>query len=532
MNTINIMIKNIEVFEKAPVPKAVFKMAIPTVLSMIVSVFYNMVDAFFVGLIGDPSQFAAVNVATPVFLVLMAAGNIFGMGGSSFISRSLGRREYDLVKKISSFCFYTGIGTGITGGALLLIFITKILNAIGTTEGTFIYAKQYLSLVAWGGPIIVVSNAFTNIIRGEGAAKNSMKGMMAGTIVNIILDPIFILKDLFGIKLLGLGVEGAALATIIGNAVTLAIYLIHVVSKSSMLSINPRFYQARHGIMAGVFSIGLPASITNILMSLSSIVTNNLLASYYYVKITNEALLEKATTYFDSTTQHVIKWSTVIGGYVEVLKNESGQLVETAIASIPAGAEKIYGDVPTCAMGVALKANMLALFIMLGIAMGVSPLIGYNYGSRNLKRMKAILKFALLCNFVAGSSVTILYWIFTTPVIKVFSSDPAVILMGHPMIYSLMASIPILGFLFCFNFTFQAIGKGRQSLILAISRQGFVFFPLIFIMNHYIGLYGIVWAQPVADAVSVIMAIVMFRGLNKDFKEIEEEHEALQVLEN
>ncbi len=526
------MIKNIDVFEKLPVPKAVFKLAIPTVLSMIVAVFYNMVDAFFVGLIHDPSQFAAVNVATPVFLILMAAGNIFGMGGSSYISRSLGRKEFDVVKKISSFCFYAGIGTGIIGGALILIFIRDILNGIGTTEITFGFAKQYLSIVAWGGPVIVVSNAFTNIIRGEGAASNSMKGMMAGTIVNIILDPIFILKELWGIKLLGLGVEGAALATIIGNAVTLVIYIWHILSKNSMLTINPKYYQARDGIMAGVLSIGLPASVTNVLMSVSSIITNNLLSSYYYTKITDSGLAEKANTFLQETTGHVFRWSEELKTYLEIFVDKAGSVIETAVSAIPAGVVAIYGDVPIAAMGVALKANMLAIFVMLGFAMGVSPLIGYNYGARNLKRMKDVLKFTVVCNIIAGSVITVTYFIFTTPIIQIFSTDKAVIELGHPMIYSLMASTPILGTLFCFNFTFQAIGKGKQSLILAISRQGFVFFPMVFIMNSVIGLYGIVWAQPVADLVSIVMAIIMFLGLNKDFREIEEEHEALQVLES
>lgn len=486
------MIKNIEIFEKAPVPKAVFKMAVPTVLSMIVAVFYNMVDAFFVGMIGDPSQFAAVNVATPIFMFLMAAGNIFGMGGSSFISRALGRKEYDLVDKISSFCFYAGIVVGIVGGVLILIFIKPILNAIGTTDTTFGFAKEYLTVIACGGPLIVISNAFSNIIRGEGASKNSMQGMMAGTIVNIILDPIFILKGLFGVKLLGMGVQGAALATLIGNAITLVIYISHIISKNSVLSINPKFYQAKDGILSGVFAIGLPASLTNILMSFSAIVTNNLLASYYSVTVTSEQLLPKISTFIEGNP--------------------------------------VFGDVPTAAMGVALKANMLAIFMMLGLAIGVSPLIGYNYGARNLKRMKAVMRFAILCNIISGTLITTVYFIFTKQIINIFSDDPAVVEMGQYMIYSLMASTPILGILFCLNFTFQAIGKGRQSLILAVSRQGFVFFPMIFIMNHFIGLYGIIWAQPVADAVSIVVAICMFLGLNRDFKEIEQEHEALNLL--
>ena len=492
MNTIFCMVKNIDVFEKMPVPKAVFKMAVPTVLSMIVAVFYNMVDAFFVGMIGDPSQFAAVNVATPVFMFLMAAGNIFGMGGSSYISRALGRKEYNLVNKASSFCFYAGIGTGIIGGAVILIFMTPILHGIGTTETTFGFAREYLSVVAWGGPLIVLSNAYSNVIRGEGAAKVTMNGMMAGTIVNIILDPIFILKEFLGIKLLGMGVAGAAIATLIGNAVSLVIYVRHIVSKNSALSIHPKYYQAKNGIMAGVLSIGLPASLTNILMSFSSIITNKLLASYYAVQVTSEKLLPKVTTF---------------------------------IENVP-----VFGDVPTAAMGVALKANMLAIFVMLGVGIGVSPLIGYNYGARNLKRMKSVLKFAVLCNIISGTTITILYFIFTKQIINIFSSDAAVVEMGQYMIYSLMASTPVLGVLFCLNFTFQAIGKGKQSLIIAVSRQGLVFFPLIFIMNHFIGLYGIIWAQPVADAVSLVVAFSMFIGLNRDFHEIEAENEALQLI--
>ena len=138
------MIKNIEIFEHTPVPKAVFKFALPTVLSMIVTVLYNMVDAFFVGQTGDPSQFAAVNVATPIFLFLMAAGNIFGMGGSSFISRALGEKNYEKVKNIASFCFYAGIFTGFLGLFLILFNMEGILKMIGTTQTTAQFACDYL----------------------------------------------------------------------------------------------------------------------------------------------------------------------------------------------------------------------------------------------------------------------------------------------------------------------------------------------------------------------------------------------------
>ena len=219
------MNKNIEIFENYSVPKAVFTMAIPTITSMIVSVFYNMVDTFFVGQTGDPNQVAAVSVATPVFLFLMAAGNIFGVGGASFVSRALGEKNYDKVKNISSFCFYTGILVGLLGTFLLLTFMTPILKAVGTSENTFTFAKDYLFWTALGGPFIVLQCAFSNLVRSEGASQKAMTGMMIGTITNIVLDPIFILDSFLGIPCLNLGVSGAAIATVIGNIVSVVIFL-------------------------------------------------------------------------------------------------------------------------------------------------------------------------------------------------------------------------------------------------------------------------------------------------------------------
>lgn len=471
------MIKNIDVFENESVPKAIFKLAVPTVLSMIVTVFYNMVDAFFVGLTNDPSKFAAVNIATPVFLFLMAAGNIFGMGGSSFLSRALGEKRYDKVKNISSFSFYAGALTGIAGGALIIIFMNPILKVIGTTATTYAYAKEYLTYVALGGPFIVLSNGFTNIIRGEGAAQKSMLGMVVGTVVNIILDPVFILDELFGIPLLGWGVKGAAVATVIGNIVTCIMYTIHIVSPESILTINPKFFKVRSGILTGVLAIGLPASLTNILMSLSSIVTNKLLASYYAVQVASEKLLP---------------------------------FVTTTMNGIP-----VYGDVPTAAMGVAMKANMLAIFIQLGLGMGVAPLIGYNYGSGNRKRMNSVLKLTILINVIAGSLLTLVYFVFTKQIISIFSGDAAVIEMGKTMLHALMSSVPVIGIMFALNFSFQAMGKGIPSLVLAVSRQGFVFLPIILILNKAFGLNGIIYAQPIADIVAVVIAVAMFLFMQK-----------------
>ena len=428
---------------------------------MIVAVFYNMVDTFFVGRTGDPNQVAAVSVATPVFLFFMAAGNIFGMGGSSFLSRALGEKQYDKAKVISSFCLYAAIIVGILGAILMFTFMTQILNAVGTSENTFGFAKSYLSWIAYGGPAIVVATAFTNLIRGEGAAQSSMKGMMAGTVANIILDPIFILDSFLGIPCLGLGVAGAAIATVIGNLVSILFYFIHVCKPTSVLTLSPKYFTVRNGIMRGVLLIGLPASITNILMSLSNILMNKFLVT--------------------------------------------------------------YGDVAVAGMGIAMKANMLVVFVQLGLAMGAQPLIGYNFGARNFQRMKGTMKFAMLSNIIAGVVLAILYVIFTREIVTVFIKAPSVIDMGSKMLRALMFSSPLLGILFVFNFSFQAMGKAKESLALAVSRQGFVFVPCTIIMNKLIGLEGLILSQPIADYVSVIMAFVMFLFMNKEFKKLENE---------
>jgi len=452
------MLKNIDVFEKDPIPKAVFKLALPTVLSMIVAVFYNMVDTFFVGRTGDPNQVAAVSVATPVFLFFMAAGNIFGMGGSSFLSRALGEKQYDKAMKISSFCLYAGLATGVIGAILMLNFMTQILNAVGTSENTFGFAKSYLSWIAYGGPAIVISTAFTNLIRGEGAAQSSMKGMMAGTVANIILDPIFILHSFLGIPCLGLGVAGAAIATVIGNLVSILFYFIHVCKSGSVLTLNPKYFTIRNGILKGVLLIGLPASITNILMSLSNILMNTFLVT--------------------------------------------------------------YGDVAVAGMGIAMKANMLVVFVQLGLGAGVQPLVGYNFGARNFRRMKDTMKFAVLCNTIAGLALTATYFVFTRQIVSVFIGDEAVIEMGMKMLRALMFSSSFLGILFVLNFSFQAMGKAKESLALAISRQGFVFVPCTIIMNKLIGLEGLILSQPIADIVSIFIALIMFMFMNKEFKSL------------
>jgi len=267
------MRSNQYLFEEASVPRAVATMAVPTIISMLVVVIYNMADTFFIGKTNDAMQVAAVSLATPVFMVFMALGNLFGIGGSSAISRALGEQRQERARQLSSFCCYGSLGLGLIVAAAFLLGMNGILKMIGASENTFQYAKEYLTYISFGGPFIMFGTAFGNILRGEGAAKESMIGNLIGTVTNIILDPVMILW-------LGWGVTGAAVATVIGNMAACLFYLMHFLKKKSSLSIRLRDFKMGEGIAVGVMAIGIPASLNNILMSCANIVLNNVLAKY------------------------------------------------------------------------------------------------------------------------------------------------------------------------------------------------------------------------------------------------------------
>lgn len=430
---------NKELFEDAPVGKAVALMAVPTIITMLVVVIYNMADTFFIGQTNDAMQVAAVSLATPVFLVFMALGNLFGIGGSSAISRALGEKNIERAKQISSFCCYGSLGLGAVMMILFLVGMDFLLKLIGASPNTVDYARDYLTYVAFGGPFIMFGTAFGNILRGEGAAKQSMIGNMIGTVTNIILDPIMILG-------FGWGVVGAAVATVIGNMCACVFYLVYFLRKKSALTIQPKYFRVGNRIATGVMAIGIPASLNNILMSLSNIVLNNVLIS--------------------------------------------------------------YGDTPVAAMGVAMKANMLVVLLQIGLCAGIQPLIGYNYGAENVKRLRQVYRFTGICAVVMGSILTVLMVIAREPIIQAFIDDESVIQSGIGMMIALQISGPVIGILFLNINTLQGMGKALPSLLLTVCRQGLAFVPLLFILNMLFGLNGVIYSQSLADYVSIVLSLV------------------------
>ena len=267
------MNQNETLFRDAPVRKAVFQMAIPTVISSLVLVIYNMADTFFVGQTNDAYQVAAVSLTNPVFVMYMAIANLLGIGGSALISILLGQQQKEKAKSASSFCCYASLILGIVMGILILLFMNPLLKILGSSENTWQFSKDYLFYIAVGAPFILFANSFGHAIRGEGAAKESMIGGMIGTVANIVLDPIFIL-------ILNMGTAGAAIATVLGNIFACLYYLYYFLRKSLLLSIHPRYLLSGFGVAGQLVSIGVPAGINSALMSVASILLNNALASY------------------------------------------------------------------------------------------------------------------------------------------------------------------------------------------------------------------------------------------------------------
>ncbi|HBA96655.1 MAG TPA: MATE family efflux transporter [Lachnospiraceae bacterium] len=434
--------KTTEIFKNAPVPKAVLSNAIPSIISMIMVLAYNLADTFFIGQTKDALMVAAVSVATPAFLIFMAIGMLFGIGGTSLISRMLGQGETQKAKNISSFCFWTGLVIGLVSMVLIWIFINPLCRIIGASDETMGYTSQYLKILAVSVPFLIISNIFSNIIRAEGHAKKAMTGMIIGNLANIVLDPVMIL-------ILGWNIAGAAIATTIGNLLASAYYILHLVSKNSMLSIKLSNFKAGGHIATGVFAIGVPASFNSILMSTSNIIINNLM--------------------------------------------------------------KAYGDMAVAGLGVAMKVNMIVVMLLIGLGTGIQPLLGYCYGAKNKDRYMAVLKFSVCLALAMSAVMTAICYLGAGPLVTAFLDNKDAYGFGFTFSRIYIISGPVLGVLFVMINAIQSTGAALPSLILSVCRQGLLFIPILFIINAVTdSAQMLVYAQPVTDYMATALSVLLF----------------------
>ncbi len=267
---------NTELFERTPVTRAVLALVVPTVISQLITVVYNMADTFFIGQLGDPDQVAAASLSLPLFLLTTGMANLFGIGGASLVSRSLGAGDTDKVRRTSAFCVWTAAAGALLYGLVILLFRDAILPLVGANEDTFGYCSSYLFWTLTVGAVPTVLNAaLAHLVRAEGWSGQASFGVALGGGLNIVLDPVFI----FGFRL---EIAGAAIATMLSNLIALLYFLVLILGKRGRfhLTLDPRCWSASGGIAREVLLVGLPSSIMNLMGIFSNITLNKLLASY------------------------------------------------------------------------------------------------------------------------------------------------------------------------------------------------------------------------------------------------------------
>ena len=413
------------------------KLARPVVLSMMVSLVYNMVDTYFIAMTGVQELVAGVSLVAPIFTMMIAFGDIFGLGGSSLISRLLGEKRDDEAKRVSAFCIWASIGFGLCVSVVLLVFRTPILHVLGTDATTVQYANAYYTWIAIGAATIIFGLVPSNILRTKGLAAQAMFGSILGSIVNMILDPIFI----FGLKQ---GAAGAAIATVIGNVFADIYYIYVTVKKADGLSADFSDRKIPGACVRDVFAIGIPASVTNLMQSLMIVLTNHFLL--------------------------------------------------------------VYGTDKIAAMGIALKANMITALILVGFAFGGQPLVGYNYGSKDDKRLKEILKFAYLFEMGLAAVLTVIMCVFAPAIIRIFMDDPDIITNGAMMLRYQQIGMVFMAVTLISTCVCQAVGNASGALILSISRQGICYAAALFVLSNVLGYRGVLISQACADVVTALLA--------------------------
>lgn len=438
-----------KLFENTSIKRAYFILALPVVMSMAVTIIYNMVDTFFVVKTGNPNLVAGVSQGAPIFTLMIAIGDIFGLGGSSVISRLFGERRDKTARYISGYCFYASITCGLVVTALMFIFQTPVLHMLGASPATWKYAREYYLVIAGGATFIIFGLSPNNILRTEGLAPQAMIASITGTGINVVLNPIFIFTC-------GLGAAGSALATVVSNVIADVLMVYYLRTKSKKLTTSIRETKISGKLQRKIYAIGIPASVTNIMVTFATALTNRYLIAY--------------------------------------------------------GANSV------AAMGIAMKVNTVIVMVMVGFAFGAQPLIGYTYGARDERRFRETLRFDL--SVVAGLALvlTVLMMVFVPQIIRLFMRDPEIVREGTGMLRWLASSTTIAGIIMVLTTTFQSMGKATPAFWLSFSRQGLIFLIAIVALSYFFGYTGVLAAQACADVLTLVLAAFLYHKYQPHFK--------------
>lgn len=415
-----------------------YRFSIPAVIGMMVNASYNIVDRIFIGRGIGSLGIAGVTVGFPFMIVLMAFGMLIGLGATALISIRLGEQKKSEAELIMTNAMVLLIGLTLLVSIFGLSFIDPLLRLFGASEEVLPYATEYLSIILWGAVFQSISFGMNNFIRAEGNPKIAMYTMIIGAVINILLDPLFIFQ-------LNMGLTGAALATIISQAVSAGWVLSYFLNRGSLLKIHVKNLKLQPPIVKRILVIGSAPFAMQIAASLMHIVMNNSLAEY-------------------------------------------------------------GGDLAISAMGIVYSIGMMILMPIFGINQGVQPIIGYNYGAMKYERVKEALKAGMMIATVVVIIGFIITQVFAAQLISLFNhEDEALINLGAQALRIFFILLPIIGSQIVGAGFFQAVGKPKQAMILSLSRQVLLLIPAMLILPKFFGLYGIMISGPLSDLGAFIL---------------------------
>lgn len=437
------------VFAEMPVRRAVAYLVVPTVLTQVISILYNLADTYFIGQLGDPDLVAAVGVCLPPMLLLTALANLFGVGASSVIARALGANDESRAQSAAAFALWVGSAVAVAYLVLGSTFMDVFVNAIGGSGSPHAFAVTYLTWAfSVGGIFFFLASLLAHLLRSMSKAPQASFGVAAGSVANIVLDPLLI----FGA---GLGIQGAALATLAGQAASVCILLWHLLRNEDCATIRqlPSRGMLQAGIAREVLGIGFVSFCMTTLAQVSNTCVNILVSP--------------------------------------------------------------HGAAYLAASSVAIKLNISAFAIAIGLSTGVLPIVGFNYARSNRERVKAALKVAVVFSVCMSACFTALVVLFPDQITAFFIDDAATIACGRTYLREVALCFIPSGLVFLTTSYLQAIGQKRRPYILAFTRMGTVDVVCMIACSAVLGPGGILLGKPLADWLCLCTSCVVLSNLRK-----------------
>ncbi len=449
-----------EIFEFLPVPKALKAMAVPTIISQIIVLVYNLADTFYVGRTNNPYMVAGASLILPVFNITLSLASLTGIGGGSLMARLLGEKREEEAKKVCSFSIWVSLMVAAVFSVLMAVFMKPALRLLGAGENTYLFAGQYaLMVIVVGGIPTVLSNVLSNLLRSIGVSKEAGFGITMGGLVNIVLDPLF----MFVFLPKGNEILGAGIATCLSNCIS-CIYFFHVVyriRKQSVISFSLKAGLPEKQSISAIFNVGIPSALATLLFDLDYVVIDKLMAA--------------------------------------------------------------YGDISLAAIGIVLKAERLPLNVGVGLCQGMMPLVAYNYASKNRKRMDDTIRYSRKAGLVTAGISILLYEVSAWYIMRLFISDAGTVALGTDFLRIRCLATPLMFMSFFTVYLFQAFGEGGRALFLGIMRWGVFNIPMLFILDAAFGMYGIVWSQITADILTVALSLYVYHRYKNSGKQKQQE---------